>query len=362
MALNASEGLLIAANVCSLLQLWDTNTGQIVGILKAKSESEQEVNITSSLAAHPQVPWGFLSGGREGQINIWDLRSANKVSQWFCGHEGKINSLEFTETGQNLLSSGRDGVIRLWDMRKLPLETVPPQGLMTYTGHVTYGHWVPAHFLSLEKYVLSGSETNQAFIYETLTGELVKTVLLGQSKVILTAPVPDSIAFYYINNSTQTLSLCDVDGEDVKPQAQTALQLKQNFLKEKMQEVMLDCSDRIIAQLSRMNALDRTGLHQIVGTLSRSEDPQARDLLGFLMATYEERVRGAEEELAQRIRTAEMLQNSGSKEMQDRELEIEGRTQGKTIAAPPIQVEVAYGKNFPKLIPEDQGENMDIDP
>lgn len=362
MALNVSEDLLIAANVCSLLQLWDTNTGQVMGVLSANRESEQEVNITSSLATHPQAPWVFLSGGREGQINIWDVRSANKLSGRVWAHQGSISSLEFNETGLNLLSSGRDGVIRLWDMRKLPSETAPSQGLQTYTGHVTYGHWVPAHFLSLEKYVLSGSESNQAFIYETLTGELVKTVLLGHSKVILTAPVPDSITFYYVNYSTQTLSLCDVDGEETKPQAQTALQLKQNFLKEKMQEVMLDCSDQIIAQLSRMNALDRTGLHQIVETLSRSEDPQARSLLGFLMGKYEERVRSAERELADRV--AAIVQDPGSeREVECRGLEVEGRVQGKSIAAPPIQVEVAYGKDLPKLIPEENcEEKMDIDP
>jgi hypothetical protein len=363
MALNVSEDMLIAANVCSLLQLWDTVTGQMMGVLRPNGESEQEINITSSLAAHPQAPSQFLSGGRDGRIDLWDVRSANKLYWRFWGHEGKISSLEFNESGTNLLSSGREGVIRLWDMRKLPVETAYHQCIQAYTGHVTYGHWVPSHFLSLEKYILSGSETNKAFIYETLTGELVKIVDLGSSKVILTAPVPDSIAFYYINYSTQTVSLCDVEGEDIQPQEQTTLQIKQNFLKEKMQEVMLDCSDQIITQLSRMNALDHTGLHQIVETLSRSADPQAHALLGYLMAQYEERVRGAEGELANRVRSATALQGlTTERDLQGRQQGEEEKSQGKTLPAPSVQVEIAYGKDLPAMIPEEcSGEQMDTD-
>ena len=354
MDLTSSEDLLIAGNVCSLIQLWYTGSGKLVGVLRSNTVQEEEINVISALATHPEETTVFLSGGRDGHICIWDLRCGNPLLGRFSAHGDKISSLEYDERGVKVLSSGRDSVIRLWDMRKIKQELEGNGCLQMYTGHVTQAHWVAAHYLYHDHYILTGSETNQAFIYETLTGKVAKTLSLGSSKVVLTAPVPDSVSFYYINYSTQTIALCDTEGESPLPQVQTPSQITHNFHREIMQEVMLDYSDLIISQLNRMNALNSTGLHRIIETLSRSEDTEARNVLAMLMMRYEERVRDRQTELMRRIQG-----NSGNGENEGNE-EIRRKRDAGASAAPSVQVEVTYERRLPGLIPEDS-EAMDVD-
>ncbi|WP_321532730.1 TIR domain-containing protein [uncultured Desulfuromonas sp.] len=58
----------------------------------------------------------LASGGLDGTIRLWDLRSGECL-QLFEGHEGEVSSVAFGENGQ-LVSSGFDGTIRLWNVSK----------------------------------------------------------------------------------------------------------------------------------------------------------------------------------------------------------------------------------------------------
>lgn len=294
--------------MCSSIQIFATATGQLLRTLNSQSDFQEEINVVSALATHPNTSFHFISGARDGKISLWDVRCPQTLQWRFLAHTGKLSSLNYSESGCRLLSSGRDSSIRLWDYRKLPAsETLLSDYVQQYTGHVTFGHWVPASFLNHDQYVLTGSEVNKVFIYDTHTGQLEKTITLGTSKVIFTIPVPDSIAFYYVNLSTQTLGLCDVSGEPVRPQDQTPVQIHQQFLREKMHEVMLDYSDVIIGELSRLGVLERTGLHQIIGTLSQSQDQRSREVVGLIMRKYEERVTSSQHELSDRIMSSTTL-------------------------------------------------------
>ena len=329
-------------------------------VLNSSSEDTANINVISSMAAHPSLPSAFISGARDGKVSVWDVRCPDNLAWRFLAHSGKLSSLDFSEDGGKILSSGREGVIRLWDTRRLPPnEEVASDFLMAYTGHETYGHWVPAYFLNLEKYVLTGSETNKAFLYETDTGRLAKVLKLGSSKVIFTAPVPESVAFYYVNLSTQTIGLCDVNGEDAKPQEQTPLQVRQNFLKEKMQEVMLDYSDLIISQLHRLGVLESTGLHQIIDTLSHSPDPQSQEILALLMSKYEERVKSSQRELSERIMTNTILPSSifqVNKQGGDEALKMEVEmTEKRGEMGPKIRTEQTFSKRFAQFVSEETG-------
>lgn len=309
--------------------------------------------MVSALAAHPVTPAHFISGARDGKVSLWDVRCSNKLQWRFWAHTGKLSSLTYSESGWKLLSSGREGTIRLWDYRRLPRSEERIEDYwQEYAEHVAFGHWVPADFLHREEYVVTGSESNQVFIYETCSGKLVKTVALGNSKVIFTVPVPDSVAFYYINLSTQTLGLCDVCGENPQPQVQTPLQIHQHFLREKMHEVMLDYSDLIISELNRLGVLEQTGLHQIIGTLSQSTEQSSREVVALLMRKYEERVASNQSELSGRIMSSTTLPSSI---FQHSPSPVPVKVPAHSSAAPRVEVERSCQSSPGMLV---QGQNM----
>ena len=64
----------------------------------------------------------FSTGGADGVVRLWDLRSGRHVAQ-LEGHEAAsaVGSVAFSENGYHLASGGADGFVKLWDLRKLKL-------------------------------------------------------------------------------------------------------------------------------------------------------------------------------------------------------------------------------------------------
>ena len=68
---------------------------------------------TTSLAFHPQGSW-LASGGRDGQIQIWDIQEQRVVMR-LAAHKKGVNAVAFSPDGTLLASGGNDAVARLWD-------------------------------------------------------------------------------------------------------------------------------------------------------------------------------------------------------------------------------------------------------
>jgi WD40 repeat protein len=68
---------------------------------------------TTSLAFHPQGIW-LASGGRDGQIRIWDVEKQRLIID-MAAHKKGVNAVAFSPDGSLLASAGNDAVSRLWD-------------------------------------------------------------------------------------------------------------------------------------------------------------------------------------------------------------------------------------------------------
>jgi WD40 repeat protein len=68
---------------------------------------------TTSLAFHPQGLW-LASGGRDGNIQIWDVQKQSLILR-LEAHKKGVNAVEFSPDGFLLASAGNDAVARLWD-------------------------------------------------------------------------------------------------------------------------------------------------------------------------------------------------------------------------------------------------------
>ncbi|HLA76722.1 MAG TPA: protein kinase [Vicinamibacteria bacterium] len=70
-----------------------------------------------------------LSGGMDGSVRTWDLRSRSALSAW-GGHGGAVSAVVFTPDGREAVSGSWDKTARLWD--------AAGRGLRTYEGHDDY--------------------------------------------------------------------------------------------------------------------------------------------------------------------------------------------------------------------------------
>lgn len=77
--------------------------GDVLALSMSPPESENGTNV-------------FASGGSDGYLYLWDVRSGGVV-QTFFSSDSDINAVQFCRDGNALVSGSDDGVIRLFDLR-----------------------------------------------------------------------------------------------------------------------------------------------------------------------------------------------------------------------------------------------------
>jgi WD40 repeat protein len=99
---------LAAATWNSPVQLWDVETGQVVGTLGSEADE------VATLAIAPQG-LTLAVGLVDGRIQLWDLGGRRRI-QVLSGPAAGITSLAFSPDGRVLASGSYDGTVRLWDV------------------------------------------------------------------------------------------------------------------------------------------------------------------------------------------------------------------------------------------------------
>jgi len=74
-----------------------------------------------AIAISPDGKYIIAATGRENQIFVWELSSAELI-QTFVGHNGSVNSLAFSRDGEHLISGSSDKSIIVWDFKKIFME------------------------------------------------------------------------------------------------------------------------------------------------------------------------------------------------------------------------------------------------
>jgi hypothetical protein len=103
-----------------------------IGLVRALAGHEGPV---LALAGSPNGRQA-LSGGQDGTIRLWDVRSGKELRQ-FVGHQGPVGAVGFLPGGKQAGSIGLDQTVRLWDipsgreLRKFALPRKKDQLLVT---------------------------------------------------------------------------------------------------------------------------------------------------------------------------------------------------------------------------------------
>ncbi|PVG01860.1 WD40 repeat-like protein [Serendipita vermifera] len=160
-----SEGTVFAS--CSAdrsIRIWDARTKEKKSVMAVEAAHESDVNVISwnkvASAAHL-----IVSGGDEGNLRVWDLRSLTMGNQKrspvasFNWHKAPITSVEWHPTDESaFVASGADDQITIWDLsveeddeemgassQEPAMKDVPSQLLFVHQGQkdIKEVHWHP---------------------------------------------------------------------------------------------------------------------------------------------------------------------------------------------------------------------------
>lgn len=158
MAVSPDQQTLATASVDGRIQLWrsDPQVGQLP--FKSFNGDLQPVYSLRFSADSQQ-----LVSGHDKAIRVWDIHEGT-VQRTLSGHQGKVNSLDFSPNGKTLVSGSDDQTIRLWDAATgKRVKTI-----QAHDGPVTSVDFGP-------RYLASGSDDETVKLWQ-LDGTPVKTL------------------------------------------------------------------------------------------------------------------------------------------------------------------------------------------
>lgn len=196
--------------------------------------------------------------------------------------------MQLASNGLHLLTSGRDSCIRLWDLRKIGASLPPVQ---TYASHRCKMYPIGAKFLYGDQFIVTGSEDNSAYLYETVSGEVARKVELGA--VTHTEPAAcHDLSFYVVLYRNQRLGLVDVSGEDILPELPSIEEQQRDRMKEAMQTALWEASSEIYQHLRVIGRYNMVGYGNLLEALQSTAhtDEGSRRLLAHIQVQYERKL------------------------------------------------------------------------
>ena len=117
-AVSADGQRAVSGDGVGTVRVWDLDVGKYVAPAGQRlrhlfARSSSHSILTLSVSADGQRA---VSGGVDGMVRVWDLRSGAAVHT-LTGHHGPVMAVAVSADGQRAVSGGEDGTVRVWDLR-----------------------------------------------------------------------------------------------------------------------------------------------------------------------------------------------------------------------------------------------------
>lgn len=184
-------------------------------------------------------------------------------------------------------------------------------------------------FLMDEKMLVTGSDSFYAYIYDVLTGELVKRIKLAEGAVVSTiASSTDDLPFYTIYHSGAHLGLVDTEGPDIVHEFSNTEQIKEMYSKEAWEKAMIRNVDRVLQAARAVQSDIAVNYEQMMQVVRGSDLPICKGLIYDLEQEYEANMKACTPSL---VRDLQAFYARTERKGRDREVKVvkQRKRQGK---------------------------------
>ena len=297
---NSNCSTLLSGCISGLIYGWDINRNHqnIFQIQNQPSTTQHGLNTINSLLFTHHSQDTFYSASRDGCVRLYDMRNCafnsnsgvNTIKPIFRikTHEGKMNQLQLTKNDIYLLSSGRDGCMRLFDTRKLPsskidnIEEIKPFVYQTYSSHQCQNYNIGSTFYDHENSVVSGSEDNKIYIYDTVSGKLQKVLSGHEGVVHMLININES---RLLSNSIESSRLFFWEATTEQIEIKLQNEMEHHYERDIMEQVMRQHGDQIL-NFYHTNSLNNESSRLGMGISDLVASPESEQLYSQIMQTF----------------------------------------------------------------------------
>ena len=160
---------------------WDIRTRKLEPVQTLKDSKD---SITSLVVTDCKI----ISSSLDGSIRSYDLRMGEMVCDSIGGES--ITDFALTKDGQCIVAACRDDTVRL-------IDTDSGDMLSEYSGHSTRDYLVECGILSNDSQIVCGSGDGNVFVWDLVSGNVLKNLNVGKVVVnsLATHPTSQDVIF-----------------------------------------------------------------------------------------------------------------------------------------------------------------------
>jgi len=172
---------LITGSVDGFIEIWDVWTGKLREDLAYQASEKFMMHDSAVLSLNVSKDDDLLvSGGQDGEIKVWRVRSGHCIRKYEAAHSQGITSVSFSTDKSRILSSSFDGTIRIHGIKSGKM-------LKEMRGHESFVN--SAEFSNDEEKVLSSSSDGTIRIWSVDSTESLVVFKLPQLRPGIDQPI-----------------------------------------------------------------------------------------------------------------------------------------------------------------------------
>lgn len=293
--MNLTDTIVASGDADSAIGIWDLPRLQKTSLTVLPRCEEVQLNAVMDLCFSPASPFQFYVLQRSGHLSMWDVR-VSRPKQWHArAHSGHTSSMKASQDSTRLLTSSRGSEVKLWDTRRMFSSSDLVPHLQIFNQHPSEKLALGCDFLYFEQFVISGSDDESVYIYETATGRLAKKVKLAPGQVVTATGVEyGSMSFFAVYMNGRHFGLVDTEGDSEIVHGYTSSeQIKARYSKEAWDAAFSRNTDRVLVTARLVQDSVAINYEQMMAAIRDSELPACKKLMHDLTAEYEANVKAS---------------------------------------------------------------------